>query len=190
MANASVYMAQLGTQWTAGRTAASLLADWNAQWALYFTPAPVTVAFVALNATTNRLDVNIIGTDGSPSAFYLDTGDWVVNCYPVLASDFPLKCSTAGQLGSALPIQQEVAAASIPALLLNGTTSVTATFKGSFPSTVFTAKWRAFAGVSILSTLTVTETSRTASSITYTVAAPGLATAAGVLLVDAYAPGA
>jgi hypothetical protein len=189
VANASVYLAQMGTQWTAGRSAASIIADWNAQWAANYPSTPVTVTLVALNSTTNRLDVNLTGTDGVAYPVSLNTNDWVVNCQPMASTAFPSQCSTANQVAAAMGMQQEVAAASIPALVLGGTASVTATFKNSFPNLSYVPKWRAFAGVTVLGTLTATETARTVNSITYTIAAPGLATAAGVLLVDAYSLG-
>lgn len=191
MTNVSVYALGQGSLWASGVSSASFIADWQTQLNNNFGGSLVALAGVVGNVLTGTVQ-DFTGESGDPyvyTDYSFAFGDWVIGGAKVTATQFALKYATAANVGAALNLQQEVAAASIPALLLGGSTSVTATFKNAFPSTAFMPKWRAFAGVSVLSTITAVESSRTASSITYTVSAPGVATAAGILLVDAYVIG-
>jgi hypothetical protein len=99
-------------------------------------------------------------------------------------------------------VQEEVAMAPIPALLLGATSQpITATFKNFDQTTAtfkdstgadaidYKVKIRAVAGITLLSSLKIVETARTASTITFTVQAVGLASVAGVAFIDAYRAG-
>ena len=91
-----------------------------------------------------------------------------------------------GNAGSNANIQYENGIAALPALLLGGSTNIVVTLSGSFPNTTYVYKLRAMAGVNLLSMLSFTEISKTNNSITIKVQANGLASLAGLLLVDAY----
>lgn len=91
-----------------------------------------------------------------------------------------------GDAGSAANVQYENGIAALPALLLGGSTNIVVPLSGSFPNTSYTYKTRAMSGTSILTMLVITEVSRTVNSVTVKVQANGLASLAGLLLIDAY----
>jgi hypothetical protein len=106
----------------------------------------------------------------------------------------------AGDAGvrAALNIQQEVGAAAIGIILLGGSSTVNVTLTGAFPDTNYNVKVRAVAGTSVLSMLRVTNVVKTAgilanpatgqtmvpATVAVTLQAVGVASLAGVVLVD------
>lgn len=91
-----------------------------------------------------------------------------------------------GDTGSSATVQYENGIAALPALILGGSTNIIVPLSGSFPNTTYTYKVRAMSGVSLLTMLTFTEVSRTVNSITVKAQSTGLASVAGLLLIDAY----
>lgn len=98
---------------------------------------------------------------------------------------------------AALRSQQEVGAAPIGIILLNASQVVTVTLTGAFPDIDYNVKVRAISGGQVLSMLRVTNIEKTAgtpatgnaaavpATVKVTVQAVGVASLAGVLLVDA-----
>lgn len=83
-------------------------------------------------------------------------------------------------------LQFEMGMAAIPSLLLNSSTTLAVPLSGTFPDTNYVVKSLAIAGTAVLSTLQVTSVTKSVSSLSITVKANGLATVAGVLIVNAY----
>lgn len=155
-----------------------------------YAPAPAYIVSESGGTVTFRQDVPEMGS----AVVSLVTGDWIqivpgdaglAGCTPRNAAVSPIS-DWFTAIRPPTITQEETGAVALPSLLLNGSTSVVVPLSGSFPTTTYQVRRRAVAGVTVLSTLTFSETSRTVSSITYTVTASGLATAAGLLLVDAY----
>lgn len=94
-----------------------------------------------------------------------------------------------GATGPAGTIQEEVGIASVPALLLGGSTNIVVPLSNAFPNTTYQVRVRFFSGVNLLSMLSWSEVSRTTSSVTIKVQANGLASVAAIMLVDCYKSG-
>lgn len=112
--------------------------------------------------------------------------DWGVKWTP--RPDTPAMIAT---MQAGMNMTQAVGLAPVNALLAGASqTNIVVTFTNgaSFPNTSYRARTRAYSGVSVLSALTIVETSRTTTSITFTATATGVATLAGLILVDAYWP--
>lgn len=76
--------------------------------------------------------------------------------------------------------------ASLNALVLGGTQTVTVTLDQTMPTSAYTVKCRATAGVTVLSMLTFTVLARTTTTVQIRAAATGVASVAAVLHVNAY----
>ncbi len=82
--------------------------------------------------------------------------------------------------------QYENGAYALPALLLNASTTITIPLSGTFPDTNYVLKVRAVTGNTTLGMIQVTNVVKAVNSVNVTVKANGLASSAGLLLVDAY----
>lgn len=76
--------------------------------------------------------------------------------------------------------------ASLNALVLGGTQTVTVTLDQAMPTSAYTVKCRASAGVTVLSMLTFAVLARTTTTVQIRAAATGVASVAAVLHVNAY----
>lgn len=80
-----------------------------------------------------------------------------------------------------------VGAANIGVLLLGGSANVVVPLDVTMPDTSYAVKWRAVAGAQVLSMLTLNGTiTKTTTQVTIPVKATGVASVAGVMLVEAY----
>lgn len=80
-----------------------------------------------------------------------------------------------------------VGRAALPALLLNGTTSPVVVFDQAMPNTNYQIRWRAVAGAAILSSIVANgAVTKTTTQVTVPLRAQGLASVAGVLLVEVF----
>ncbi len=80
-----------------------------------------------------------------------------------------------------------VGKAALPALLLNGTTSPVVVFDTPMPDANYDLKWRAVSGAAVLSSIVANGApTKTASQVTIPLRANGLASVAGVLLVEVF----
>jgi hypothetical protein len=94
-----------------------------------------------------------------------------------------------GPAGASATVQEEVGIYNIPALLLGGNTTVVVPLSGSFVDTNYQVKIRTFAGVNLLSMLSFQVMTKTVNSVTIKITASGLASAAGIMMVDCYRSG-
>ncbi len=83
-------------------------------------------------------------------------------------------------------IQYENGIIALPALALGGSTTVTVNLSGSFPDNTYQIKFRALSGTSVLAMIQIVSFTKNTNSVNVTVKANGLASLAGLLLVDAY----
>lgn len=82
--------------------------------------------------------------------------------------------------------QYENGAVALPGLLLGASTTLAVPLSNAFPDTNYQVRVRAVSGSSVLGMIQVTNTVKAVNSVSVTVKANGLASSAGVLLVDAY----
>lgn len=99
------------------------------------------------------------------------------------------KGSTGATGPSGGTVQYENGILNVPALLLGGNTTVVVPLSGSFADNNYQVKIRIFAGVNLLSMITPQVMSKTVNSVTIKITASGLASAAGILIVDCYKSG-
>lgn len=84
-------------------------------------------------------------------------------------------------------LHYQVGKAALPALLLNGTTTPVVVFDTAMPDDTYEIRWRAVAGASVLAAIVANgAVTKTASQVTIPLRAQGLATVAGVLLVEVF----
>jgi hypothetical protein len=82
--------------------------------------------------------------------------------------------------------QYENGIVALPALALGASTTLNVTLSGSFPDNNYQVKFRAISGTSALTMLQITSFTKTTNSVSVTIKANGLASLAGLLLVDAH----